>query len=430
VWRGRRALAAGSTSAPTPPEARLSSTVLRRLRGRGDELSLVAEDLTEAIEGIDSSTGQAAAAAAEAAAATGQVAAETGSVAVAARQMSAAMQEVAQSAAAATAVTNEAGDLTRAALGAIEHLGAATSRIEEVVRVVLAISDQTKLLALNATIEAARAGEAGRGFAVVADEVKNLAIESARATAKITDQLAALLESGTTVSGAVERIDDVLSRVDGLQQTIAAAVEQQTAAIAEITRSAAVADQAVGILNDSVDASVKASVVTQRAVERSKGWAQRVTEVAQAQRDVLGAVADGLEQHPLQAAVVAHAAWKQRLRQAIDRGTAPDGVDVATAARDDACAFGRWLHSGQATSLDPERTRQVQQLHARFHSHAAEILQAATTGQPERARSLMTDEDGYATIARTLTDALFDWIAHLDGAPGSTGGPRPHASPG
>ena len=40
-----------------------------------------------------------------------------------------------------------------------------------------------RLLALNATIEAARAGDAGKGFAVVANEVKELAEQTAKATA-------------------------------------------------------------------------------------------------------------------------------------------------------------------------------------------------------------------------------------------------------
>ena len=91
------------------------------------------------------------------------------------------------------------------------------------------------MLALNATIEAARAGSAGRGFAVVAEEVKNLAALTQRGDPAIGEQLAALAADTEGVRKAAERIDDVLRRIDGLQQTIAAAVEEQTAAIAEIT---------------------------------------------------------------------------------------------------------------------------------------------------------------------------------------------------
>jgi len=66
----------------------------------------------------------------------------------------------------------------------VRGLAEAASRIGDVVRLIGEIAGQTNLLALNATIEAARAGEAGKGFAVVASEVKNLAGQTARATAR------------------------------------------------------------------------------------------------------------------------------------------------------------------------------------------------------------------------------------------------------
>lgn len=125
---------------------------------------------------------------------------------------------------------NEVGHLTRissevqSSYAAMEQtfgtLQGAIDRIQDRLKGIIGIADQTNLLAINASIEAARAGTAGSGFAVVAGEVKRLAEEIKKLTAQVD-----------------EGIQDVDKRSRGLRSSITTSREilDSAAGVAEAT---------------------------------------------------------------------------------------------------------------------------------------------------------------------------------------------------
>lgn len=83
----------------------------------------------------------------------------------------------------------------------------------------------------------AHAGEAGRGFAVVASEVKELAKQTAQATEDIGQRIEAIQKDTKEAVQAIADISEAIYQISDIQNTIASAVEEQTATTAEISRN-------------------------------------------------------------------------------------------------------------------------------------------------------------------------------------------------
>jgi methyl-accepting chemotaxis protein len=158
-------------------------------------------------------------------------------VAAATEELTAAIGEINQQVTRCTVVSKEAVDAATAANADVESLTESAQRIGTVVGLINDIASQTNLLALNATIEAARAGEAGKGFAVVASEVKQLATQ----TAKATEEIATLINGVRTMTDrsavSIKKIAETIRGVDDIATAIAAAMQEQGAATAEIARN-------------------------------------------------------------------------------------------------------------------------------------------------------------------------------------------------
>ena len=201
-----------------------------RLAGKSHQLTAVSGGLAASADETSRRAG-AASSAAE------QISASVHTVASGAEQMGASIAEIARSAGEAARVAADAAGISTAVTDTVGKLGESSRQIGDIAKVISAIAEQTNLLALNATIEAARAGEQGKGFAVVAGEVKDLASETARATADIDTRIAAIRTDTTEAVQAISQISEVIDRINALQTTIASAIEEQTATTAELSRT-------------------------------------------------------------------------------------------------------------------------------------------------------------------------------------------------
>jgi methyl-accepting chemotaxis protein len=206
-------------------------------------------------------------------------------VASALSQLDASAQESSRRCSTALTIMATAARTTGETRLTISSLSAASDDIAKVVTLIQAIAEQTNLLALNATIEAARAGDAGKGFAVVASEVKQLAQQTASATDDISRKIAAISAATQDAVQATETIGSKIEELNGITTEIAATVEEQSVASAEINRAMSIATQRTERMTSDVNDVARSSEDTRGAVDKVLEAAQRFDEQARKLRD-------------------------------------------------------------------------------------------------------------------------------------------------
>ncbi len=213
-------------------------------------------------------------------AASEQVTNNVQTVATGAEEMSASIKEIARNATEATAVADKAVVVAEKTNIVISKLGESSAQIGQVIKVITSIAEQTNLLALNATIEAARAGEAGKGFAVVASEVKELAKETSKATEDIGKKIQAIQKDTDSSVKAIQEISDIIGQISGIQNTIATAVEEQSATTNEIVRNVSEAARGSAEISQNINGVAKAARSTTSGVSNIRQSAEELSRMA------------------------------------------------------------------------------------------------------------------------------------------------------
>ena len=261
---------------------------MRAIGQNSDALASSSEELSAVSNQMSANAEETATQANVVSAAAEQVTKNLQTVATATEEMTASIKEIARNANDAARVATAAVKTAESTNATVSKLGQSSAEIGQVIKVITSIAQQTQLLALNATIEAARAGEAGKGFAVVANEVKELAKETAKATEDITQKIEEIQGDTQGAVQAIAEISQIITQINDIANTIAGAVEEQTATTNEIASNVAEAAQGGKQVAENISSVAGAAKSTTEGASNTQSAATELSRMASELQQLVG----------------------------------------------------------------------------------------------------------------------------------------------
>ena len=255
-------------------------TVRNEIAKTATALAASSEELTAISQQLSANSEETATQANVVSAASEQVSTNIGVVATGSEEMLVSIREISKSSNEAAMMSKNAVRVAELTNQTISKLGDSSIEIGKVIKVITSIAQQTNLLALNATIEAARAGEAGKGFAVVANEVKELAKETANATEEISQKIEAIQGDTKGAVKAIGEISTVINQINDISNTIASAVEEQSATTNEIGRNLSEAAKGASEIASNITSVATAALNTTQGAAETQSAAKSLSEMA------------------------------------------------------------------------------------------------------------------------------------------------------
>lgn len=286
--------------------------VLKKVSENSTAMAAASEELSSVSTQMSANAEETAVQSGVVSAASEEVSRNTQIVATGIEEMSASIKEIAKNATDAARVATSAVKVAEMTNATITKLGVSSADIGKVIKVITSIAQQTNLLALNATIEAARAGEAGKGFAVVANEVKELAKETAKATEDISQRIEAIQGDTKGAVDAIAEISGIINQINDISNTIASAVEEQTACTNEIARNISEASRGTSEIAQNITSVAEAARSTTEGASNSQRAAEELACMAAELNTIVGEFHGGDAGH-----------GSTRNSNYMDRGTVP-----------------------------------------------------------------------------------------------------------